>query len=392
MVLYARGNEVKQTPNQVFAGPEGQPVRISFVGQKTAKRKHKEIDGVEYYFDVTLGDEDSQHVGVVVSSDAERAIARWLEDPKNYGNSEPGPVTELTALLSMARILEGVSRNIDFKADVRAYPESFIKIFGADFEDLIKPRKTANLVIREYIIRRLYAAWKVGGESIDYAQLFDRPDMFFLRITYEDMRRVMDLYRKGPEPLWKMEADDEPLLRATPELILRLEREAEEAVSMPATSAPAATEPGPRLAVDEPRVLMYDVALSYAGEDRAYVEKVAGILKSKRVRVFYDKYEQVTLWGKDNYDHLADVFENRAHFVVMFISKHYAEKVWPNHERKAAQARAVRERREYILPVRFDDTKLPGLSGNVGYIDLRTMTPEQLADLTLEKLVQDLVG
>ena len=43
----------------------------------------------------------------------------------------------------------------------------------------------------------------------------------------------------------------------------------------------------------------YDIALSFAGEDREYVEKVATLLKENGVKVFYDKFEQVDLWGKD---------------------------------------------------------------------------------------------
>jgi len=35
----------------------------------------------------------------------------------------------------------------------------------------------------------------------------------------------------------------------------------------------------------------YDVALSFAGEDRAYVEKVAKYLKEKDIKVFYDDCE-----------------------------------------------------------------------------------------------------
>ena len=42
----------------------------------------------------------------------------------------------------------------------------------------------------------------------------------------------------------------------------------------------------------------YDVCLSFAGEDRDYVNKVAEELRSAGVRVFYDLYEQVDLWGK----------------------------------------------------------------------------------------------
>ena len=42
----------------------------------------------------------------------------------------------------------------------------------------------------------------------------------------------------------------------------------------------------------------YDVALSFAGEDRHYVERVAKELQRRGIRVFYDKYEQTELWGK----------------------------------------------------------------------------------------------
>ena len=48
----------------------------------------------------------------------------------------------------------------------------------------------------------------------------------------------------------------------------------------------------------------YDIALSYAGEDRTYVEKVAENLKNKNINVFYDRYESAFLWGKNLYDHL----------------------------------------------------------------------------------------
>ncbi len=48
----------------------------------------------------------------------------------------------------------------------------------------------------------------------------------------------------------------------------------------------------------------YDVALSFAGEDRNYVEQVAQILHQLDLRVFYDRYEEANLWGKDLYVHL----------------------------------------------------------------------------------------
>jgi hypothetical protein len=56
----------------------------------------------------------------------------------------------------------------------------------------------------------------------------------------------------------------------------------------------------------------FEVALSFAGEDRAYVERVADKLRDIGLRVFYDKYESVTLWGKNLYDHLRVVYTDRA--------------------------------------------------------------------------------
>ena len=133
----------------------------------------------------------------------------------------------------------------------------------------------------------------------------------------------------------------------------------------------------------------YDVTLSFAGEDRAYVEKVAAALYSLGIRVFYDRYEQIDLWGKDLYTHLDDVYRKRAKFCVVFISRHYADKVWTNHERKSAQARAFAETSEYILPVRFDETEVTGMLPTIGYINATTREPTELALMIANKTGMD---
>lgn len=130
----------------------------------------------------------------------------------------------------------------------------------------------------------------------------------------------------------------------------------------------------------------YDVCLSFAGEDRAYVSRVASDLRRRGLRTFYDEYERVALWGKELYEHLDDVYRNAARYCVLFISKHYAKKLWTTHERKSAQARAFRENREYILPARFDKTPLPGLTPTIGYLDLSKVGPKQLAELIVDKV------
>jgi hypothetical protein len=130
----------------------------------------------------------------------------------------------------------------------------------------------------------------------------------------------------------------------------------------------------------------YDVALSFAGEDRAYVEQVADHLLAADIRVFYDAFRQVDLWGKDLYSHLDEIYRLKARYCVMFISRHYRDKLWTNHERESAQARAFQENEEYILPARFDDTEIPGVRPTTGYILLRNLSPAEFAALVLQKI------
>lgn len=130
----------------------------------------------------------------------------------------------------------------------------------------------------------------------------------------------------------------------------------------------------------------YDVCLSFAGENRPYVEQVASSLNALGIRVFYDFYEQVNLWGKDLYVHLDEVYRTKAQYCVMFVSKEYADKLWTSHERRSAQARAFTENKEYILPVRFDDTEVPGLPPTIGYLGLNNIVPNELAEMIKAKL------
>ncbi|MDR1528922.1 MAG: TIR domain-containing protein [Burkholderiales bacterium] len=131
----------------------------------------------------------------------------------------------------------------------------------------------------------------------------------------------------------------------------------------------------------------FHVALSFAGEDRVYVDAVAKALQAEGVDIFYDKFEEVDLWGKYLYTHLSDVYQNRAVFTVMFVSDAYRKKLWTNHERKSAQARAFTESHEYILPAFFDESvEEPGLLKTTGHIALAGRSPAALAELITKKL------
>jgi hypothetical protein len=130
----------------------------------------------------------------------------------------------------------------------------------------------------------------------------------------------------------------------------------------------------------------YDFCLSFASEQRPYAEEVAGLLRAAGLRVFYDSDETASLLGTDLYTRLDDVYNRLSRFCVLFASEAYARKMWTSHERASAQDRAIRSATAYVLPVRFDDTDIPGLRGTTGFVDARRVAPAGLVRLLVRKL------
>ena len=123
----------------------------------------------------------------------------------------------------------------------------------------------------------------------------------------------------------------------------------------------------------------YQVALSFAGEQREYVDQVAKALKERQIAVFYDKFETNNLWGKDGAEPFHRIFAQDSEYVVMFISAEYVAKKWPSHERRSAISFQIQNDGEYILPVRFDKTLVPGLPDTLQYLVAEDYTPTELA-------------
>ncbi len=130
----------------------------------------------------------------------------------------------------------------------------------------------------------------------------------------------------------------------------------------------------------------FDVAVSFAGEDRAYVEDIVTPLKAAGVRVFYDSDYLAETWGEDLIEYFDSVYRKRSRYAMIFVSAHYARKMWPRHERRSALARAMEERGAYVLPIRLDDTELEGLRPTVGMIDARRVGLGGIIKATLTKL------
>lgn len=112
---------------------------------------------------------------------------------------------------------------------------------------------------------------------------------------------------------------------------------------------------------------LYDVALSFASEDKDIVELVYKYLCSEGLNVFYSPHNQAQLAGK-NRSVFYEVFRYQAHFVVAFVSKDYVCKDVPMQEASAAIIRNLEERTSCLIPIYLDGTTLPRLPSDVNYI------------------------
>jgi TIR domain len=130
----------------------------------------------------------------------------------------------------------------------------------------------------------------------------------------------------------------------------------------------------------------FDVAISVAGADKQHALQLAEQLRAAGFAVFYYEFYPEYLWGKNLAITFDEIFRKRSRYCVMFISKEYRDRVWTSHEMRSAQARAVEEKgKEYILPIRIDDTELDGLLPTISYVPI-AMGVERIGNLLIQKL------
>jgi TIR domain len=131
----------------------------------------------------------------------------------------------------------------------------------------------------------------------------------------------------------------------------------------------------------------FDVAISFAGTEREYAQKLAQQLRDAGFAVFYDDFYPEQLWGRNLTAFFDDIFRKKARYCVIFVSKEYQARKWTIHEARSAQARALDEKgNDYILPIRVDETQLEGLLPTIGYVPIE-IGMHKIAEMLVKKLV-----
>ena len=137
----------------------------------------------------------------------------------------------------------------------------------------------------------------------------------------------------------------------------------------------------------EPVSNRFKVALSFPGEHRDFVLKVAEELATRltRDRVFYDEWYEIELLGVGGDLKLQSMYE-QADLVVPFFSEYYF-KSWCSLEWETIRALLLKRRKEdAVIPVHLDDTVIPGWSAVNFGIRLKGRTPQKISEIILDAL------
>lgn len=110
----------------------------------------------------------------------------------------------------------------------------------------------------------------------------------------------------------------------------------------------------------------YLIAVSYASEQRNYVEKFVKYFKKKRINIYYDQFEQHQMVGQLLHEKLQIVYTEETLYRIIFLSNSYVNKPITKMESEHILADNIYNK-GYLFVFRFDDSNLLGLNPNFVY-------------------------
>lgn len=113
----------------------------------------------------------------------------------------------------------------------------------------------------------------------------------------------------------------------------------------------------------------YDIAFSFANEDLKIAKKIAKELK--RLSVTYYLYKEEVTLASNLTATTWNIYYQESRFAVVLISEQYKEKKWASREWDAINAVHRPYNSSYIIPIRLDDTELPGLHPDIIFLEWR---------------------
>ncbi|MCW3102784.1 MAG: hypothetical protein JWO09_1224 [Bacteroidetes bacterium] len=136
---------------------------------------------------------------------------------------------------------------------------------------------------------------------------------------------------------------------------------------------------------DGERNYEFEIAISFAGENRELARKFTEKLEIFDVSVFFDELYESNLLGKALTKQFTRIFNEGSKFVLCLLDHHHHEKIWPTFERETFR---VRVQEEAIIPTYLDNTKFLGIPEDLYGFDMKNGYSEDDIDNAVIKLVE----
>lgn len=132
----------------------------------------------------------------------------------------------------------------------------------------------------------------------------------------------------------------------------------------------------------------FRIALSFAGEKRGFVAKIANLLAERfgEDKILYDNFHEAEFAHANLAFALPDLYRDEADLIVAVFCSDYDHKEWCGLEWRAIFALIKQGVEQSVMLTRFDHADGKGLHGLAGFIELDDKTPEQTTVLILERL------
>lgn len=135
----------------------------------------------------------------------------------------------------------------------------------------------------------------------------------------------------------------------------------------------------------------FTVALSFPGEHRDFVSRVADCLAEKlsKPRILYDKYHEAE-FARPNLDvHLPNLYRTESDLIAIFLCEEYKKKRWCKLEWRYVRQLISTADEDRIMFLSFDEVgAIPeiGILDGDGYVSIARRSAEEIAALILQRL------
>ena len=134
----------------------------------------------------------------------------------------------------------------------------------------------------------------------------------------------------------------------------------------------------------------FDVALSFAEEDRNVAAGINDCLSFLGVKTYYYPDHPEENWGNPLKTRLPELYEYEARIGLVLLSSSYTQKEYTRIEFNALNRRRRNNRGDFLLILRLDHTssqELPNVPKDLTYLDWK-YNPRKISELILKKLEQ----